>query len=623
MSQRAPQPFLGRAVRGATLAIALVLPFTACVTTNLAPLHDAAFSPEEDEAELWKQAHATAARLDAQRVQDAALQSYLDRILSRLLGDDLDRFESKPRVRVLPGTELNAFALADGSLYVYSTLLTALSSEDQVAAVLGHELTHFTHRHEIRTQRSATNQQRGIGTVSIVTGAILMNPLIARDVYDLWTVAAVGGYSRDLEREADDAGFARAVRAGYAPAELIAAFELFRDAAARAGENTERAPFYASHPAMSERVAHYRELANASPANRRPEPGRNAHREAIAAAQAGNARAHLLALNASEAAASLASYRELRPGDAEGHFLEGWLSRVEGGSIEAALVHYRAATSADPTHVDAWRRIGLLERRRHDSAAAREPFHRVLELAPDAPDAGILAKIAESGFEPPAALPKSATRFGGIGPRRVIVTPVRVVRGLEVDPARRRELEADLADVLRSRGYEVIDASVYASLADSFEHSVRERRGADRYDSVPDDWIHDHVRNELFARYDAEALLVPIIDAERARVEGGTMYCNDAAQQLPMDPDATQWDWDAGAQWLGTGPAMSLLLVAENDLGRPFLSGKAPCQPLARIDSNGYVRDFPPSRRLADRATRREAAEKAVSRLKPLPADGS
>lgn len=533
MSQRAVRPFEHRASRAALLLFALACASAGCVSTDLPPLHEAAFSLEEDEAELWKKAHATAARLDAQRIEDATLQSYLDGIVSRLLGDDLERFQSTPRVRVLPGTELNAFALPEGSLYVYSALLTSLSSEDQVAAVLGHELTHFTHRHQIRTQRSATNQQRGIGTVSIVTGAILMNPELARDIYDLWTVSAVGGYSRDLEREADDAGYARAVRAGYAPAELIAAFGLLRDAAARAGENTEHAPFYASHPAMSERVAHYRELAETSPANRRPEPSRNAHREAIAAAYAGNVRAHLLALNASQAAASLASYRELRPGDAEGRFLEGWLSRVEGESIEAALVHYRAATSTDPTHVDAWRRIGLLERRRRNSAAARESFHRVLELAPDTPDAAILEKIAESNLLP-ASQSESTTPSGGIGPRRVVVTPVRVAHGLEVDPARLRELEADLADVLRARGYEVIDAAVYTSLEDSFENSVRDRRGADLYDSVPDDWIYDHVRNELFARYDAEALLVPIIDAERAKVEGGTMYCNDAAQQLPM-----------------------------------------------------------------------------------------
>lgn len=638
MDRRSPQPLVRRALRVPPIAIALVLPLTACVTTNLPPLHEAGrpFSLEEDEVELWKQAHAAAERLDAQRVDDAALDAYLDGIASRLLGADLVRLESAPRMRVLPGTELNAFALPDGSIYFYSTLLTTLSSEDQLAAVLGHELTHFTHRHAVREQRSATNDRRSIGTVTIVTGTILMAaiagatgvvtdaPMLAMmDVGQTWMVSAVAGYSRDLEHEADDAGFARAVRAGYSPAELIGAFQSVHDATPEAAREGGRVPFYASHPAMRERIERFRELAGALPPQNARDPDRNAYRQAIAAAHAGNARAQLLAWDETAAAASLATYRELRPGDAEGDYLEGWLSQVRGEALETALAHYRAATRANPAHVRAWRRIGLLERRRHDPAAAGEAFRRVLALDPDAPDAAVLENVAESDLgQPSAQLPGSAIREDE--PRRVALAPVRTPRGLEIDGTRLREIETDVAAILRARGYEVVDASVYASLENSFEQSVRKRLGPDQQpDSEQYDWIGTHVQNELFARYDSQALMVPIIDAERAKVEDGLVYCRGGAESLPMAPNGTEWDLKNGSRWSGTAAAISLRLVALSDLGRPLLSGTAPCLPLARIDSYGSVEDFSASQQLADPETKRDAVERAVARLRPPPASGS
>ena len=607
MSQRAVGRFEHCALLAALIAFAISP--TGCVSTDLPPLHENRSSLEDDEQELWRQARAASERLDAQCVDDAALEAYLDGIAARLLGSDRERLPSKPRVRVLQSADRNAFALSDGSVYLSAGLVTTFTSEDQLAAVLGHELTHFTHRHALRGQRGETNDRRAIGTASLVVAALLRSPEIAGDLRDFSMVAAVAGYSRDFEREADDVGFARAVRAGYAPAELVGAFERVRDAIPELEREAESVPFYASHPAMNERIARFRELAGKRAAQNARAPDRNAYRQATAAAHAGVVEAHLLTLDPTAAAASLATYRELRPGAAEADYLDGRLAQIRGKSLDDALAHYRAAIAVDPAHAGAWRRMGMLERRRHDDDAAREAFRHALALAPRAPDAAGLKQLAEASPDVMrSALPEAEGTFRGRGPRRIVMAPARVPPGLEIEPVRLRGLDADVANALRAFGYQVVDASVYTSLADSFGSSVRPE-------------IHTLVRNELFARYDAEALLLPVLRVERADVADGTMSCRTGDRPLLLDPDGTEWDRASGRHFTGTGGALSLELVVLDDLGRPIGSGTGSCLPLAKIDSNGRVADLLPSQRLADRESRREAAERAVADIEPV-ADG-
>src|SRR5262245_66692249 len=123
MNERAASRIARRASRCAALAVSSSL--AACVSTSLPPLHEAKrpFALEDDEAGFWRQARATAERLDAQRIEDPAIETYLGGIVSRLLGEDRERLEALPRVRVLPAAELNAFALPDGSIYLYSDLV--------------------------------------------------------------------------------------------------------------------------------------------------------------------------------------------------------------------------------------------------------------------------------------------------------------------------------------------------------------------------------------------------------------------------------------------------------------------------------------------------------------------
>jgi len=117
----------------------------ACVSTDLPPLHSvqAPFELEEDEVRMWQGARDEAVRLDEGAVEDPDLQALLDGIVTELLGSDAAKLKTTPRVRMLTDSEVNAFALPEGSIYVFSGLLTTLASEDQLAAVLSHEIAHY------------------------------------------------------------------------------------------------------------------------------------------------------------------------------------------------------------------------------------------------------------------------------------------------------------------------------------------------------------------------------------------------------------------------------------------------------------------------------------------------
>jgi len=99
---------------------------------------------------------------------------------------------------------INAFALPGGHVFVGQGLLDQMTSEDELAFVLGHELEHIDHYHAVeRVQIEAKLRSLDLDIVA----AIADIPM------SLWQA----GYSKDQEFEADCEGLRIAVAAGYSP----------------------------------------------------------------------------------------------------------------------------------------------------------------------------------------------------------------------------------------------------------------------------------------------------------------------------------------------------------------------------------------------------------------------
>jgi len=138
------------------------------------------------------------------------------RIMDRLIPPYLKREDF--RVYVVQNKDWNAMAAPNGSIYVYSGLLKDMD-DDEVAVVLGHELTHATHEHSRKQYKnSILIQVAAIGALGIAGQSADSDKM--KLVLGIATALAVSawsnGYSRDYEDQADRVGLRYAYQGGFA-----------------------------------------------------------------------------------------------------------------------------------------------------------------------------------------------------------------------------------------------------------------------------------------------------------------------------------------------------------------------------------------------------------------------
>ena len=151
---------------------------------------------------------------------------------------------------------VNAFALPGGYFGVHLGLISTVSNRDELAAVLGHEMSHVTQRHISRLLTQQTRQ------APWVIGAMILGALAASKNPQAASAAIVGGqaaaaqsqlnFSRDMEREADRVGFGVMLDAGFDTRGVASMFEKLQQAS-RLNDNGSF-PYLRSHPLNTQRI---------------------------------------------------------------------------------------------------------------------------------------------------------------------------------------------------------------------------------------------------------------------------------------------------------------------------------------------------------------------------------
>ena len=180
---------------------------------------------------------------------DPKLQDYLQKIMDRLFPE----YKGELNVHIHKAPILNAFALANGSIYINISMLAACENEAQIAAVLAHEGIHYVNQHVIQKQKHRSKTAGMELAVGALTGGVslIFSGALAN--------SAIAGYSRELETEADNEGFKRFVAAGYEVTESSKMFELLLEEVEL--YDIEVPYFYSSHPALKDRISNYESLA--------------------------------------------------------------------------------------------------------------------------------------------------------------------------------------------------------------------------------------------------------------------------------------------------------------------------------------------------------------------------
>ena len=174
---------------------------------------------------------------DNPRYADEKLQAYVQQVGERVAKHS-HRNQLSYEFTVVDSPDINAFALPGGYIYIHRGLLAYLSSEAELAAVLGHEVGHVTARHSVQQQSQSTAWGLLGQAVAIGTGVGA-----AADVTSVLGSAFVRGYGRDMELEADGLGAQYLARSGYDPQAMIEVVKVLknqedfaRDQAAARGE---------------------------------------------------------------------------------------------------------------------------------------------------------------------------------------------------------------------------------------------------------------------------------------------------------------------------------------------------------------------------------------------------
>lgn len=202
---------------------------------------------------------------DPDYLEDAVLDEYILQLWTPLVDAAAARGELSPELRerfawrILLGKDrsVNAFALPGGYLGVHLGLIAVVTSRDELASVLAHELSHVTQRH-IARQMEAQGRM-----TPWVIGSLILGALAASKSPQATQALVVGGqaaaaqsqlsYSRDMEREADRIGFGVLSEAGYDPRGFVTMFGKLQQAA---GVNDNGSyPYLRSHPLTTERIA--------------------------------------------------------------------------------------------------------------------------------------------------------------------------------------------------------------------------------------------------------------------------------------------------------------------------------------------------------------------------------
>ena len=233
----------------------------------------------EQELEIGKQASKQVAALFGS-YRDPRLESYVAEVGKRVLAEShlrrpgaQEEFRRAPiTFAILDSPIVNAMALPGGYIYVTRGMLSHLNSEDQLAAVLAHELGHVTGRH---AARQAWQQKLGQGL--LLGGAILgqgVFGLPAQDILNLGGAAAqllFLRHSREDELEADKLAVEYSALASYNPRDVTAFFESLNKMQEKEGQGLPN--FLSTHPNPGDRIRRINELTAERRADNRARVG--------------------------------------------------------------------------------------------------------------------------------------------------------------------------------------------------------------------------------------------------------------------------------------------------------------------------------------------------------------
>lgn len=240
-----------RALAKATASVAIVagLLTVGCETTPVTERRQLVLIDASQAAEMGAQAYQQILA-KSEISQDRALNQRVQRVGQRV-AQAVDGGSSNWEFTLIEDATPNAFALPGGKVGIHTGLFQVVENEDQLAAIIGHEIAHVTARHSserLSRQLLVQGGLTGLGAASESQGLVQLAAAAAQ-------LGIVLPFSRSQEAEADEIGLHYMARAGYDPRAALEVWENFRSfGGARPPE------FLSTHPSPDARLERIRNL---------------------------------------------------------------------------------------------------------------------------------------------------------------------------------------------------------------------------------------------------------------------------------------------------------------------------------------------------------------------------
>ncbi len=273
---------------------------------------------------------------DPDYIDDPLLAEYVQGIWQPLLAAARVRGEISPdmderlawEVMLIRDRSVNAFALPGGYMGVHLGMIAIVSSPDELASVLGHELSHITQRHISRVAAKDSQQTPWL------IGAMILGVLAASKSPDAASALLTGSqalaiqnqlnFSRDMEREADRVGYGVMTQAGFAPEAFASMFDKLQLSTRLSDSGAF--PYLRTHPLTTERIGDVQSRLPKGAAGAVSPPPAVTPVHAMMAA-----RARILANPTSQAL-------RLAQDEASGITFDGWDLPRKAGSLTSAVL---------------------------------------------------------------------------------------------------------------------------------------------------------------------------------------------------------------------------------------------------------------------------------------------
>jgi Zn-dependent protease with chaperone function len=189
-------------------------------------------------------------------LHDAQIEAYVNAIGARLAAV-IPGAKFPYQFKVVNASDINAFALPGGFMYLNRGLIEAAKNEGQLAGVVAHEMSHVALRHGTNQASKAYLGQTGLGLL----GGLLGKDKSSSDKL----IGAVGGFgmnmvflkfSRTDEEQADIVGAQTLAKAGYNPRDMVDFFDMLAAEQTRNPSKVEQ--YFSTHPAPQDRATRIR-----------------------------------------------------------------------------------------------------------------------------------------------------------------------------------------------------------------------------------------------------------------------------------------------------------------------------------------------------------------------------